>query len=270
MRIILAVGLASALSLEVAAQEPPGASVWSITVGAGVVAFPKYTGSDEYRVLPLPIAQVTYRGRVFLGPSTSGVGGGLGVYAVRTSRFGLALEAGVQDSRPASRSDALAGTDDRDAVASLGASASYRAGPIEGGVGVAVGLNDGAGVLGTASLSISQPFGRFIGTAGLSAAFADARQMRRDFGVTEGEASRRQALIDSGDQRLEPTDGRAYEPGAGLRQVGVAASLVYLLGTRWSLVGFGGVDRLSDEAASSPLVRRRDQVAGGVGLTFRF
>jgi outer membrane scaffolding protein for murein synthesis (MipA/OmpV family) len=270
MRTTLAAVLACVLSLELTAQEPPRTPVWSASIGAAVVVFPRYSGSDEYRVLPLPIAQVTFRDRIFFGPSTAGVGGGLGVYAIRAGHFDLAVEAGVQDSRSASRADALAGTDDRDVMATAGASASYRAGPLDAAVGVTRGLNDEAGVLGTARLSVSHPFGRLIATAGISAALADARQMRRDFGVTEIEASRRQTLIEAGDQRLRPTEGSAYQPDGGLRQVGLSVSLVYLLSPRWSLVGFGGVDRLSDEAAASPLVRQRDQVAGGVGLGYRF
>jgi outer membrane scaffolding protein for murein synthesis (MipA/OmpV family) len=45
---------------------------------------------------------------------------------------------------------------------------------------------------------------------------------------------------------------------------------MYILSPRWALLGFGGVDRLSDEAAASPLVRRREQVTGGIGLGYRF
>jgi outer membrane scaffolding protein for murein synthesis (MipA/OmpV family) len=43
-----------------------------------------------------------------------------------------------------------------------------------------------------------------------------------------------------------------------------------MISPRWSLVGFGGVDRLSDEASASPLVRQREQLSGGVGLGYRF
>jgi outer membrane scaffolding protein for murein synthesis (MipA/OmpV family) len=44
---------------------------------------------------------------------------------------------------------------------------------------------------------------------------------------------------------------------------------VYVISPRWSLIGFGRIDRLSDEAVASPLVRRREQYSGGVGLGFR-
>lgn len=259
------------LAAELDAQEqPPPPSAWDVTLGAAAVVVPRYPGSDEYRVLPFPLTQVVYDNRVFLGPSAGGgAGGAVGVYAIRTPRLGVAAEVGIQDSRPASRADALAGTADRDVVATAGANVSYRTGMVEWSAGVTRGLNDGAGFLGTARVSISRRFARLIAGAGVGATLADARQMRRDFGVTELEASWRQALIANGDDRLEAEDGVAYRPGGGLHHVGASLSLTYLLSQRWSLVGFGGVDRLSDKASESPLVRRREQFSGGIGLGYR-
>jgi MipA family protein len=261
---------ALALSVELAAQgRPPSASA-GVTLGAAAVIVPEYPGSDQYRVVPLPMTQVALGSHAsYLGPSTTGLGIALGAYALRTPRLSLAGEVGVLDSRPASRADALAGTDDRDRVATVGASLGYRSGPAEARVGVSRGLNDDGGFLGTARVALTRPFGRLIATAGVGATFADGRQMRREFGVTELEASRRQELIAAGDARLDANDGLAYRPDGGLRHVGASLSLMYPLSPRWSLIGFGGVDRLSDEAADSPLVRRREQFMGGLGLGFR-
>jgi outer membrane scaffolding protein for murein synthesis (MipA/OmpV family) len=253
--------LALGLSGEVAAQG---------TVGAAAVIVPEYPGSDQYRVLPLPMTQVAVGSySSYLAPSTAGLGIALGAYALRTPRLSLAGELGILDSRPASRTDALAGTDDHDRVATVGANLGYPFGPAEARVGISRGLNDDAGFLGTARVALTRPFGRLIATAGVGATFADGRQMRREFGVTELEAGRRQDLIASGDSRLEPDDGTAYRPGGGLRHLGASLALRYPLSQRWSLIGFGGVDRLSDEAADSPLVRSREQYTGGLGLGFR-
>lgn len=41
-------------------QSPPKAAGWSGTLGAGPVFFPKYVGSKELGVLPLPIAYLSY------------------------------------------------------------------------------------------------------------------------------------------------------------------------------------------------------------------
>jgi MipA family protein len=245
-------------------------SNWSVSTGLGVLVFPEYAGSDEYRVLPMPLSEVTYRNRFYLGPSKSALGGGLGVHAIRTPRFGLALEIGAQPDRRAVRADALAGMEDRDWVGSAAASLSYRFGLFEASMSVMQGFNDGAGTLGTTGVSFSQPIGRLIPTASIGMTFADAKQMRRDFGVTPMEASRRQGLIDAGDPRLAPDEGTAYRPGGGLRNVSGSLSLVYVLSKRWSLMSLGGVDGLSVEAQDSPIVRRRDQYWGIAGLNYHF
>jgi len=161
------------------------------------------------------------------------------------------------------------GTDDRDRVATVGATLGYRAGSAEARVAVSRGLNDDAGFLGSARVAFTRPFGRLVATAGVGATFADGRQMRREFGVSALEATRRQALIAAGDDRLDIDEGVAYRPDGGLRHVGASLSLMYPVSQRWSVIGFGGVDRLSNEAADSPLVRRREQFMGGLGLGYR-
>lgn len=265
----LAGALAGGSSAELAAQDPLMSSGWDVTVGGVALVTPEYLGSDVYRLLPLPWSRVTFQDRLYLGPSTSGLGVALGAYGVRTSHFDVAVEIGLLDERPEARADALAGMVDRNVVATAGASLTYRMGPLQATMGVARGLNDGAGTLGSTRLSLSQSLGRVIAGLEVGAIFADARQMTRDFGITQLEATRRQALLDAGDDRLRPGDGRALRLDGGLRQVGASVSVTYLLSPRWSLIGFAGMDRLSAKVAASPLVRRREQYSAGIGWGFR-
>src|SRR3712207_301571 len=65
---------------------PAGRSLTG-TVGIGVVALPRYAGSDEYRVLPLPFVQLEYKRRLYLGGTPGGVGAGIGAYLVRSDRL---------------------------------------------------------------------------------------------------------------------------------------------------------------------------------------
>jgi MipA family protein len=253
-------------------QSRAAVPTWEGSIGGVVVATPQYPGSEEYRILPVPIVRITYKGRLFFGPSQTGLGGGIGAYALRTSRLSVAVETGVQDRRPAGRADALAGMEDRPIVASVGATATYRHGPIQAVVGVAKGLNDDAGVLGLVQLSMTRRIRpRLLATVTGSAMFADQKQMLRDFGVTDIEARRRQALIAAGDPRLAPDSGAAYLPETGgLRQAGASVFLVYVLSPRWSAIATAGVDGLSDTAAASPIVRSRAQATVGTGLVWRF
>ncbi len=279
MRIRPTFLLTLTIPVRLIAQEPAGDGAqdsqvsppdWNVSVGAMVFTYPSYPGSDEYRVVPFPLVNASFRDRVYLGPSSTGIGFALGAYPIKSSHTRLAVELGGQDGRPASRADALAGMDDRDAVATAGVSLSYRAGAFEGIVAVSQGLNDGAGLIQTTRLVYSRPLGKVILVAAAGAALANGRQMRREFGITDAEAARRQALADAGDGRLESDDGRAYTPNGGLRHLGAGVSLIYPVSPRWSLIGLAGMEWLADEAAKSPLVRRREQFAGGVGVGYRF
>ena len=107
MRIRSAFLLALAVPLRLLAQEPAeraqtqAAPEWSVSVGAMAFAFPSYPGSDEYRVVPFPLVDARFRDRVYLGPSSTGIGFALGAYPIQSSRWRLAVELGGQDSRPA-------------------------------------------------------------------------------------------------------------------------------------------------------------------------
>jgi MipA family protein len=279
MRIRSILLLALTVPVRLLAQEPagdgaqgtqPGPPDWSVNVGAMTFAYPRYPGSDEYRVVPFPLVDARFRDRAYLGPSSTGLGFALGAYPVQSPHWRLAVELGGQDSRPEDRADALAGMEDRDAVATAGMSLGYRSGPFEAIVAVSQGLNDGAGLIQTTRLIYYRPVGKVILGAAAGAALANGKQMRREFGITDAEAARRQALVDAGDGRLESSDGQAYTPEGGLRHLGLGVSLIYPMASRWSLVGLAGVEWLADEAANSPLVRRREQFAGGLGVGYRF
>ena len=279
MRIMSTIVLALAVPLRLLAQEPAAgrgqdsqftAPDWSVSVGAMAFAYPRYPGSDEHRVVPFPLVNASFRDRVYLGPSSTGIGFALGAYPIHTSHVRLAVEVGGQDSRPSSRADALAGMENLDRVATAGVSLSYRTGPFEGIVAVSQGVNDGAGLIQTTRFVYSRLLGKVMVAAAAGAALANAKQMRREFGITDAEAARRQALIDAGDGGLEPEDGHAYTPAGGLRHLGAGISLIYPVSLRWSLIGLAGIEWLGDEAAKSPLVRRREQFAGGVGVGYRF
>ncbi len=236
MRTALIAVLVFVPALDLAAQGRPPQSDWSVMFGGGAVVAPDYPGSDEYRVLPLPFSQVMFRDRVYLGPSTTGIGG-LGAYVVRTPRLDVAAELSIMENRPASRSDAPAGTDGRDLVAGVGAKLNYRTGPLEGTVGIAQGLNDDSGWLSTLELTYTQILSRrVIATAGVNTSFADGKQMRREFGVTEIEASQRAAVVPARvrRRRLSRPRGRRQPAGAAAG-AGVAGSGAAVAAVRWRL-----------------------------------
>lgn len=271
VRVTLSLLLLGFAPVAAEAQEAPKRPHWDVTVGAVTLFMPEYAGADEYRILPIPVAKISYRDRLYLGPSSTGLGFGVGVNFLRLGNLTASAEATLLDSRSSDRADALAGMDDQEMAFGAGIGLTWRKGAWSIGVGAAHGLNDGAGAIATGSIGYTKMFGRvLILTTQANVTGANAKQMRREFGVTEVEATRRQQLIDDGDDRLHADEGVAYRPGSGLRSVGPSLTAIVLLSPKWSLIGFGGADYLLKDAADSPLVRRRTSVSGGVGIGYRF
>ncbi|MEO6153889.1 MAG: MipA/OmpV family protein [Croceibacterium sp.] len=64
-----------------------------------------------------------------------------------------------------------------------------------------------------------------------------------------------------------------YDAGSGIESYGAAAGTQFELTPHFGLYGYAKYDRLTGEAAASPIVLRygsRDQFAGGIGLSYSF
>ena len=240
-------------------------------IGFGVATLPRYAGSSEYRTLPMPVVQLEYKGRLYLGGSQSGVGGGIGAYVVRGPAVSWQVELSGAEARPEGRGDALAGMGRRSAASYAGTAVVYRTGFMAATAGVAFGLGNDQGSYGTVGLSTERPLARrWVGGLSTGATLADSRNMAFEFGVTDEQSARRRVLIAGGDARLDVGDGNSYSPKAGLKDVRGSASLAYLLTDRSRAIAFAQATRLSNEAARSPLVRDRNGGAAGMALAYSF
>jgi outer membrane protein len=251
--------------------EPPSAPRFAGQVGLGVAALPRYVGSDEYRVLPFPLVQLEYRGRLFVGGSPSSVGAGVGVHLLRAG--GLAWDVGLSGSetRPERRGRALAGMGTRGAATYATTSVAYRLGEVTATAAASFGLERGQGRSGSAALAAEHAFGRrWLGGVTAGATVADADNMAFDFGVTPAQSAARRALAAAGDPRMRGLDARAYVPRRGLKQVQGGAMLAYALTGRTRALLFAQGTRLAADAARSPIVRTRDAAAAGAGLAYGF
>ena len=240
-------------------------------VGAGVAAVPKYPGSDEYRMLPVPVVQLEYRGRAYLGGSKTSMMPGVGVYLVRTPALTWDVGLSGDIARPESRGDALAGMGRRSAASFATTGVAYRLGFAMAIAGVGVGLGNDEGSYGSVGVGTELPLARrWVGGISTGVTFADARNMAFEFGVTSEQSATRQTLRAAGDPRLRGIDVSAYAPGAGLKDVRGTASLAYLLTQRSRVQLFAQGTRLSGEAARSPLVRARTGVVTGAVFAYAF
>jgi outer membrane scaffolding protein for murein synthesis (MipA/OmpV family) len=241
--------------------------VWSSTAGIATVAMPGYLGSNRYRVRTVPILQLEFKERAYLGASTSGIGGGLGVYMLRKPNMSLAAELSSAGKRRESYGDGLAGMGSRDGGTYVGTNASYRVRATTLGAGVAVGLGNDEGSTAAFTTDTKKNLGRrWIAGLSTGATFSDAQNMAFDFGVSPVQAARRQTLIESGDSRLSATEGGTYAPKGGLKQAQVSTSLGFLITKRTTAMAFATGTRLGSEAADSPLTRKRNGVMAGMGF----
>lgn len=252
-----------------AAQEGSTPKTWSSSIGIATVAMPTYTGSNRYRVRAVPILQLEFKDRAYLGSSTGGTGGGVGVYMVRKSAFSWSTELSTAGKRRESFGDGLAGMGNRDGGAFVGNNISYHMGSLTAGANVAIGLGKDEGAMGSVNAATQHRMGnRWIAGVSTGATFANKDNMAFDFGINSVQSGRRQSLIAAGDSRLSATDGGMYAPKGGLKQAQVSTSLGFLISSRTTAMAFASGTRLGSEAANSPLTRKRNGVVAGLGIAY--
>lgn len=118
-------------------------------------------------------------------------------------------------------------------------------------------LGKGGGMVVDAWLGHDQPLGpRTTVGASLTASWGNARYMRSEFGIPL--TPQRIAAGLSG-----------YRPRAGLFQTGLGLDLTHSISEHWVAFGGIGYTRLQDDAARSPLVRRRGGFTASIGLAWR-
>lgn len=244
---------------------------WTVNAGAIVLSTPQYPGSEERRLLPLPVVSADYEGRWFIGGSRVAIGAGVGYRALRSGPFTVDLGLGVGEGRKEDRADALAGMGNRSVTAWAGSNLAYRLGPLGFRVNVVRALSQDGGTRATFATSFNRRLDERWGL-GLSASvgFADAANLAFDFGITPEQAATRAQLLALGDRRLRSGDAQAFAPKADLREMGAGASLNYLAAPRWRYFLFTSANHLSDEVSLSPLVRKRDTLSAGLGFLYSF
>jgi outer membrane protein len=230
---------------------------WSFLLGAGVGMKPGYMGSDDLDVTWLPVVDVRWRDTVFLkttGGMTSRIGLGFNVLNQQGFRIGPMVEYYMgQDT-----GDEISGIDDVDGGAELGLFAEYDFKPwkVEAAAryGVAGGNN---GFLMTGALSWNTKLGRDLALSlGANTSFANGDYMDSYFGVSAGESAR--------------SGLAAYDPGWGMRDVGLSLQLVYPFYDKFRLIGMSRFNYLLDEAADSPLVEQNAQFSFGLAIAYQF
>jgi outer membrane protein len=248
--LALQAGAADLYENESAAATPPAGNVderrfgrirqklsdWNVMVAAGAMYAPKYEGSDEFELVPVPMVSATI-GRLTISP------GGLTVDVLESNGFKVSVKGGYDlgGGREDDDSPHLKGLGDIDAGAVVGTQVSYEMGPIELYASVDKTIGGSEGLLGVIGANVSHNYNAFILSAGTSATFADDNYMESYFGVTAVQSAR------SGLPQ--------YEASAGLKRFDIEASVTYMATENCLIRGQAGIGFLTGDAKDSPIVQ---------------
>lgn len=261
---------ALALCMTVAAQTAAGSAAaqgrppaeWALSLGGGALYAPDYEGSNDYKVSPIPVMELSWRDRVRLTTK-----GGLGVFATPLATGDMKVDLGVryEFGRDQDDNDALKGLGDIRGGAAAVARFGYEVGPVEFGLEVARDLGgDRDGLVATAEAEYSIG-GLFDGRARLGVtphvSWADDNYMGNTFGVTALQAARSVRRY------------ARHDADAGAKDAGVALGVGYIATDSIFVMGRIDYSRLLGDAADSPLVKRdgdADQFMALLGVSYRW
>jgi outer membrane scaffolding protein for murein synthesis (MipA/OmpV family) len=145
---------------------------------------------------------------------------------------------------------------------------------IEPGVFASYALSDSFRLRGEIRKGVTGHKG-WIGVAGADYVTRDGDAWLFSIGprVTWGDDKYQDAWFSVAAADAGPSGLPAYDADGGIEAVGAAASFLTRLTPRWGIYSYAKYDRLTGDAAHSPIVRRlgsRDQLSGGIGLSYTF
>ncbi|MEJ1160880.1 MipA/OmpV family protein [Prosthecomicrobium sp. N25] len=247
--VLIAALLAALLPGAAAAQT--AAPAWSgavVTLGGGPKLQPEWEGSKNYLIAPFPIVSLRFSVNPFTGEPTSDLG------------FGVAPAFRYLDSRSGGVDKRLRGTERVDAALEVGAVVDYTLPYARAFVELRQGFGGHDGIVGDLGVEgILRPAPGVKVSVGPRLSFADDDYMDTYFSVSPKVAGR--------------TNFSRYEADAGIKSYGAGARIDWDFNPHWLVRLDGTWNRLTGDAAKSPIVRRagdRDQFTLGLGAAYRF
>ena len=229
-----------------------------ISLGGGVNLKPKFPGSDEIGISPLPYFDIRREGAPlsFEAPDE-----GIGMGLIGGDEAGPEFGPTIQFMGKRQEEDVGAPVGDVGFTVEVGAFAqAFLTDNVRVRVEGRKGLGGHEGFTGDISADfVLRDRDTYVFSIGPRARWADNDYHDAYFGVTAPVALASGLPV--------------YNPGAGFHSVGLVAGFTQMLGRRVGLYTHAGYDRLIGDAADSPIVRNygsRDQFSGGVALFFTF
>ncbi len=253
-KIAAALAAVGILTATPSAAKPRGERV--IGIGAGPQVTPKFIGSDELGLFPMPLFDLRREGELprFEAPD-EGIGVGL---LGSASPFDVGPSIQIQNKRK--DEDVGVAIGEVDTSVELGGFVQWQGLPwmrvrLEGRKAV----SGHEGLNGDLMVDFYQETADTRLSLGPRMRFSSARFQRAYFGVDAAQSAR--------------TGLAVFQPDGGVHAVGLASSAYHQIDRRWGVYGYAAYDRLVGDAADSPFIRTygsRNQFSAGLGLTYSF
>lgn len=223
---------------------------WKVVLGGGAMIAPKYEGSDEFDIQPIPFVTATFGELVKVDPR------GVSVSLYDAGNFSFSGQIGYETGRSEDDSDHLRGLGDVDAGGVVGGTVTYGMGPAEFYASLSRTIGGSEGLQAKFGVDLSHDIDRFRFSAGVSATWADENYMEAYFGVTAAQSA---------------ASGLAqYDIGAGFKRVDLDLAVTYMASEHWLVRGQVGVGYLLGDAADSPIVQEAFQPSAMLAIGYRF
>ncbi len=261
LRLLLSsLWLASLPLAATAAEVPPAGPGSSLTVGAGIGSAPRFPGSSENQTAVLPLLDYQHESG-FFASTRRGIGWGGGSESIT---YSLAVAArGERREKPRRMLGAGNGGKELQGMGDVKASAL-------GALGVGLRLGSRFGLNALLELPLTQrDNGRALHLGGSVLLLKSGQdELSLDATLSHGDGRYMRTYFGVSAQQSQKSGYAAFTPRAGFHKAELTLGWNHRIDDRWGLTVMGGVSRLLDDAAASPLARRRTAPQAGVLLTY--
>ena len=253
-------GLAAAAAVTPAAAEPAGANStdWTVTLGVEGRVLPSFEGSDRYVLLPVPLIDVRRTGTPRQFKSARD---GASIGLIETGQFRLGPTLNIVLPRRERDDGDLRGLGDVGWTVELGVFAEYwPASWLRTRVELRQGIGGHHGVVSDLSADLVVPVNpQLTLSGGPRMTLASSQAMSPYFSITAAQSAASGLPM--------------FNAAGGVKSYGVGGLARYEWTRQWATHYFVEYQRLTGDAANSPLILQRgssNQITTGIGVTYSF
>ena len=222
---------------------------WKVNLGAGAFYAPEGTGSEDYKVFPLPLVDAEFRDTFFFSTAR-----GFGVNLARRQNLKAGFRITIDYGRDASASPRTKTLKDVDPAPEAGAFLENYVGSYRFKLDIRQALGGHDGMVGGFDIArASRMADDIILLIGGKVTAADATYMDSYYGVPRSNRTL-----------------KAHSPSSGLHDVAVYLAMVYQIDRNWYFSYDVRYSQLLGDAASSPVTEKSGQGYLGLTVGYRF